>query len=146
MDTLMQMNDGAPTHIQTRGNKLNPLDLSFVSPDICDKTIWQTTNDTLGSDHMVIRMPIQIGMPPEGISVRAKIDQDKFIKQLESIKTHQIYTFEDFLQRINNAKNQATINPKKIKSRNLNPIHTGQMNLGHSKNMCVSLWFHVRDK
>ncbi|XP_072375589.1 uncharacterized protein, partial [Diabrotica undecimpunctata] len=54
------MNNGQPTCQTRRGNTDSMIDVTFCSPSLFDKISWSVDTDTLGSNHFVIRVVIDI--------------------------------------------------------------------------------------
>lgn len=57
---LVCLNTGLPTHCNTACKTLSPLDLTFTTPNIAAKSLWEVTDLTLGSDHQLIYIFISI--------------------------------------------------------------------------------------
>lgn len=70
-DTLVDkmfitLNDGSPTRISTFNGTLRQSspDISIVSSDLALQFYWRTLNETLGSDHIMIKMSTNINSQP----------------------------------------------------------------------------------
>lgn len=54
------MNNGQPTCQTSPGNSDSMIDVTFCSPSLFDKTSWSVDLDTLGSNHFVIKVVIDV--------------------------------------------------------------------------------------
>ena len=63
---LTLLNDGPPTFCNTYTGELSPLDLTFVSPNIALKSLWQSSSVNLGSDHSIVQIAIDVDPTIDG--------------------------------------------------------------------------------
>lgn len=64
-NNLVSLNDGRPTRIKIAGGRLQSSspDISIASTDLAVKLKWNVTNESLGSDHLIIKVTIGINVP-----------------------------------------------------------------------------------
>ena len=57
---LVLLNDGSPTRLDPGRGIFTCLDLTFTSPKLANRVIWQVINDNWGSDHFPILISLEI--------------------------------------------------------------------------------------
>ncbi|VEN60735.1 unnamed protein product [Callosobruchus maculatus] len=62
---LVFMNDGSPTRLAAPNQQQSAPDITLCSPDIAQISHWQTTVDTLGSDHFPIIISVHLSIPKD---------------------------------------------------------------------------------
>lgn len=107
------LNNGSITRLQLVDNELRESapDLSFASSDICLSFDWSVTNETLGSDHLMIKLSTALHFDINIIKKRnfKKADWNRYTSYLETIFsnfdfTHNIQEdYDHFLSLINEA-------------------------------------------
>lgn len=70
--SFISLNNGAPTRIRLVNGVLQESspDISFVSSDLATSLSWKVTNESLGSDHLIIKISSTINIPLEFIKKR----------------------------------------------------------------------------
>ena len=57
---LVSLNDGSPTLFSAPGGSQSAVDLTVCSPTLAPHFDWSTTDETLGSNHIVILIKASI--------------------------------------------------------------------------------------
>lgn len=76
------LNDGSSTRVRMANSYLQKSspDISFATTDIADQFVWRTINETLGSDHLIIK--ISCGLARSGICKKRRnfkvVDWDEY--------------------------------------------------------------------
>lgn len=124
---FLSLNDGSSTRIKLVAGNLQQSapDISFSTSDIACNFNWQVTNETLGSDHLIIKISSSNMFSPNFLNKRnfKSADWDAYKSYLEEYFTQfnlsggPQYLYDNFLNHINNAADSYI---PKIKI-NLNP-------------------------
>lgn len=70
------LNDGISTRIPITTSKANPLDLTWTSRNLRERTEWQAEMETLNFDHLVLSIKVELVMNSEAISIKPEIEMD----------------------------------------------------------------------
>lgn len=124
---LVSLNDGSYTRIKLVANNLQQSspDISFCTSDIACVFNWQVTNESLGSDHLVVKISSSIACRPNLLNKRnfKLADWSAYTSQLEEDFSNFVLSgepqsiYDNFLHHINRSAD-AHIPKLKI---NLNP-------------------------
>lgn len=100
LEFLLNMNDGSPTRVPSENQAANPLDLTWISPNLFDVFNWRVDMENLGSDHLVIRMEIEFGIAAERIKIRTKVEPVTFHEKLKDVDADSIHDLNQFIETI----------------------------------------------
>ena len=129
-NNLYLLNDGSPTRIDLGNGALSCLDLTLSTPSLASKCSWAVCNTTLGSDHFLIEIKIQISPPNTPITTPSTTISQLAIHKanwklykciLQNMKLEDVYDentqtlYDNFMAKIIDAAN-AAIPPKKSNS------------------------------
>lgn len=115
------LNDGSPTRVAGVNSRSNPLDLTWITRDLYDVISWEVKNESLGSDHLLVSMSLQMTMFSEEILVKEKIDYKMFQSNIETMDVNDIDNLADFIIAIESKKTEAIKQPKKITNPKFKP-------------------------
>lgn len=110
------MNDGSATRVPETLTKPNPLDLSWISVDLFGHADWKVEPESLGSDHLVILMSMELMMNSEEIRLKPKVNYEAFRENIKQIDMDKIHDLSDFIRMIHSAKELSTTRPNAIKN------------------------------
>lgn len=119
MKSFCLLNDGKPTRISTN-KEANPLDLTWTTGNLRERLEWQVEEESLGSDHLVIKIRLEQAMNSEAIKVKPKVDEARFTKNVEEMVVEEICDFQSFIESVERMKEGATTrgqiwkNPKHV--------------------------------
>lgn len=112
LESFCMLNDGSPTRVPTGPSKPNPLDLTWSSSNLFERIDWSVKMESLGSDHLVVSMEIDLAMNSEEITVKAKIDYQAFYDNVNELDLENIDDLSSFILAIEGAKGKAMLRPK----------------------------------
>lgn len=99
--------------MRTKGH---PFDLTWASPNLRERIEWQVEIETLGSDHLVISMKMELAMNSEKIKIKPRIDAEEFLMKIEEIDVSEAKDLAKFVELINGAREKATTRPQVLKN------------------------------
>lgn len=94
----------------------NPLDRTWTSRELFARMEWNVKMESLGSDHLLICMQINMAMNSETIKVKSKVEREQFQKNISKLDVKNVENLSDFIMLIEGAKLDATTEQSTVKN------------------------------
>ena len=129
---LVLLNDGSPTRLSAPGQSLSAVDMTICSATLAPHFTWFKTDDTLGSDHYVIKIAAALpGCNQNTVTSSAtsrwnlkqadwKVFHDKMESLTSVTTTNNDLTYNNFMTNITSACNESIPKTKKSQHKSFN--------------------------